>query len=115
MNLLRKYYEAEDRQGGGDREVSATPIVTEDHSPIGVFWGISFDGHNPEERNYVQMIGREQAFKLQRLIMELRASQLAALQEENRKLREFVTIIHEGYSDHLTDYLTEQAQQLLSK
>lgn len=31
---------------------------------MNVEWGLSFDGHNPSDENYFQMLNKEEAFRL---------------------------------------------------
>lgn len=44
------------------------PQVIELQGAEGTKWGISFDGPNPEEADYVRMVDGETAFKLKALL-----------------------------------------------
>jgi len=46
-------------------------LVTCDEEENRTVWGVSFDGHNPELKNYVECLSEKDAWKLQNLITKL--------------------------------------------
>lgn len=46
-------------------------LVIESHEDIGVEWGISFNGYNPEPHDYFKMVDKETAFRLKEYLSKL--------------------------------------------
>jgi hypothetical protein len=48
-----------------------TIIVLESHEEMGVEWGLSFTGPNPESKDYFKMPDKETAFRLRDYLLSL--------------------------------------------